>query len=90
MVAVPSNEYDFRSGSSLAAAHVTGVIALFLAVAPQADPRDILHLLQSSQADTTSGLVSIDACKMINLAKADTACSRITSVAGSEVDTHAE
>ena len=34
MVAIPDDRYDFRSGSSLAAAHVSGIIALLLSVAP--------------------------------------------------------
>lgn len=34
MVALPHNGYDFRSGNSLAAAHVSGVVALLLSVSP--------------------------------------------------------
>lgn len=68
LVAVPDNNYDFRSGSSLAAAHVSGVVALVLAVSPNTDASGIRALLQKSQAGTDDGRVSIDACSALRIA----------------------
>ncbi|MGI9263013.1 MAG: S8 family peptidase [Woeseiaceae bacterium] len=90
MVAVPSNEYDFRSGSSLAAAHVTGVVALFLAVSPEHTAEEIRKLLQNSQASTASGLVSVDACRLMNGAQHATNCSSSVEISESKVDAKAQ
>ena len=68
LVAVPDNNYDFRSGSSLAAAHVSGVVALVLAVSPTIDASGIRSLLKQSQSGTGNGRVSIDACSALRIA----------------------
>ncbi len=60
---VPGGSYDFLSGSSLAAAHVTGVIALLLEQAPSLSPGDIGALLRSTARITPSRPMGlIDAC----------------------------
>ena len=74
LVAVPDNAYDFRSGSSLAAAHVSGVVALLLAISPDADARTIKSLLEESQLDETAGQVSINACRALHLADRSLNC----------------
>ena len=74
LVAVPDNNYDFRSGSSLAAAHVSGVVALLLAISPGADTTTIQSLLEKSQLDTTAGQVSVNACKALQLAGQSLRC----------------
>ncbi|MEO6184809.1 MAG: S8 family serine peptidase, partial [Steroidobacteraceae bacterium] len=63
----PGGSYDFVSGSSLATAHVTGTIALLLAIAPQLDRAAVYALLSSSQHGTTTALdaPSINACNAI-------------------------
>lgn len=67
MVALPDNAYDFRSGSSLSAAHVSGVIALLIAVAPELK-RDRIHaFLQESQRRSNPGPPSVDACLVLQL-----------------------
>ena len=67
LVALPDNQYDLRSGSSLAAAHVSGVVALLLAVAPDL-PGDVIYtMLQRSQLDSR-GTRSVDACELLRLA----------------------
>jgi len=68
LVAVPADQYDFRSGSSLAAAHVSGVVALLLAVAPDQSPDTISSILWRSQIAGPGPLVSINACSALNLA----------------------
>lgn len=74
MVALPDNTYDFRSGSSLAAAHVSGVVALLLAVSPNQDFASITNLLHQSQGAAVLSATSIDACLMLSLANGEQAC----------------
>lgn len=63
----PGGSYDFVSGSSLATAHVTGTIALLLAMSPQLDRAAVYVLLSNSQQATTGtlGAPSINACNAI-------------------------
>jgi subtilisin family serine protease len=75
LVAVPTDQYDFRSGSSLATAHVSGVIALLLAVAPDQSPDTISSILQRSQVADSGSVVSINACSALNLAGSARRCS---------------
>lgn len=74
LVAVPTDLYDFRSGSSLAAAHVSGVVALLLSVAPDHSPELISDILRRSQVEVAGPLVSINACDALNLAGAEQRC----------------
>ena len=63
---LPGGRYDFASGSSLAAAHVTGTIALLLAQNPHLDPDAIYALLD--RTSTRTGIVqSINACTALAL-----------------------
>ncbi|MEE8426082.1 MAG: S8 family serine peptidase, partial [Woeseiaceae bacterium] len=73
MVAIPDDRYDFRSGSSLAAAHVSGVVALLLAVAPEQTPQAVRSILLRSQSDLSSHY-SINACTALQLANQDIVC----------------
>jgi subtilisin family serine protease len=62
---VPDGHYDFASGSSLATAQVSGVVALLLARNQKLDAVRLLELLtQSTQRhDTTNGsYLSVNAC----------------------------
>lgn len=72
MVALPNDAYDFRSGSSLAAAQVSGVVALLLAVSPQMPAEAVRALLLSSQATAPSGFVN--ACMVLQLADRSRVC----------------
>lgn len=65
MVAVPDNAYDFRSGNSLAAAHVSGVIALLLAVSPNMSREAIRANLRRSQHTSRTESSSINACVVL-------------------------
>lgn len=49
LTAVPGGHYDYASGSSLAAAHVSGAIALLLGLRPQLDTDALYALLKHSQ-----------------------------------------
>jgi subtilisin family serine protease len=61
---VPGGRYDFLSGSSLATAHVTGVVALLLAKSPNLERKAIYGLLsRSASADPGSAdRTTINAC----------------------------
>lgn len=74
LVAVPENNYDFRSGSSLAAAHVTGIVALLLAIAPESRFSAIDTLLKRSQLRSDQGRFSVNACKALQLAVPTLSC----------------
>lgn len=66
MVALPNDEYDFRSGSSLAAAQVSGIAALLLSVSPRLSSEAVRALLDGSQ-DRTSGSPIVNACMALYL-----------------------
>ena len=68
LVALPDDRYEFRSGSSLAAAHVSGIIALMLAIAPDISQSTIDGILRQSQVSDTESVVSVNACDALNLA----------------------
>ena len=74
LVALPGNKYDFRSGSSLAAAHVSGVVALLLSVSPDVDAMTIHSLLSESQRGTKADQVSVNACMALHLANRSLSC----------------
>jgi subtilisin family serine protease len=62
---VPGGHYDFASGSSLAAAEVSGIVALLLADKPHLGAAEVRNLLlhSSHRIDSPSGAISmVDAC----------------------------
>jgi subtilisin family serine protease len=71
MVALPDDSYGFRSGSSLAAANASGVIALLLELSPDLDAARIADILRNSQIRNEHGGEVINACRA--LAEIDTA-----------------
>jgi subtilisin family serine protease len=56
MTLLPDNEYDFESGTSVAAAEVTGIVALLLSANNRLTSESVVSLLKS----TTPGPLSID------------------------------
>src|SRR5438105_5600047 len=69
LTTAPHEAYDFLSGSSLAAAHVTGIVALLLEQEPHLTPAQIQALLRTTAqpsagaASPTQGTLGIvDAC----------------------------
>jgi subtilisin family serine protease len=76
LVATPADQYDFRSGSSLAAAHASGVIALLLSVAPDLSSESIETILRRSQVENAESIESINACDALNLAGIAQQCGR--------------
>jgi subtilisin family serine protease len=81
MVAIPEGGYDFRSGSSIAAAHVSGVIALLLSDEPNLDDAAVQSLLRRSQTGASSEMVSVDACKALRLMDGSRICTASTNAA---------
>ncbi|MFQ5983171.1 MAG: S8 family serine peptidase, partial [Woeseiaceae bacterium] len=62
LVPVPRGRYDYASGSSLAAAHVSGVVALLIARGPELNSVEINTLLV--QSGPTAG-ESVNACRAL-------------------------
>ncbi len=85
---VPRGHYDFASGSSLAAAEISGIVALMLAERPHLGLREIRSLLlhSSRPVDSPAGQIStVDACVALANAPIQVACGAnfpISAVAG--------
>lgn len=56
----PNGGYDFTSGSSMAAAHVSGIVALLLSISPDLNAKAIHHLLLQTSR-TSGGLLQVNA-----------------------------
>lgn len=79
LVALPDDSYDFRSGSSLSAAHVSGVVALVKSVMPDAAYPEMQAMLSQSQANPGAAQVSVNACRALQLANPSFACGAKTT-----------
>jgi len=66
----PGGHFDYASGSSLATAHVTGALALLLALDRHGSAADLAALLQRSQQEAGR---SIDVCRAIAALRRDPA-----------------
>lgn len=77
LVAVPEGGYDYSSGSSLAAAHVSGVIALLVAIEPELGAEEINTLLMSSR-QSASG--PINACRALAHLLETTGCNAAVQI----------
>jgi subtilisin family serine protease len=71
LVPVPRGGYDFASGTSLAAAHVSGIVALLVARQPGLTANEITSLLVNSQLSVTD---SVNACRALAELLAETGC----------------
>jgi subtilisin family serine protease len=75
---VPNGHYDFASGSSLATAQITGVVALLLAKNGKLGAPRLRELLQQSTVkhDTTHGpYLSVNACTALAQLVRNARCS---------------
>jgi subtilisin family serine protease len=81
---LPHERYGYVSGSSIAAAHVTGIIALLLEVAPLLSAADAIALL--SQGAVTPGKLAdtVNACSVLARAGQGIDCSRPSAVLGGD------
>jgi subtilisin family serine protease len=75
LVAVPSDDYEFKSGNSLAAAHVSGIVALLKAKFPQTSADEVREILTASQSNLETGHVSVNACRVLELAQPSISCN---------------
>ncbi|HEY2035956.1 MAG TPA: S8 family serine peptidase [Steroidobacteraceae bacterium] len=86
---VPGGHYDFASGSSLATAEVTGIVALLLADGRRlAGPRVQQILSHSSRQFTTPGgaFTSVNACAAVADAMERTSCQAIDEAPGTSAE----
>lgn len=73
---VPGGSFDFFSGSSLAAAHVSGIVALALELRPGLGPEGVGELLRGT-ARNNPGHAFVDACApLAALLARPTACAK--------------
>ncbi len=73
----PGGHYDFASGSSLAAAEVSGIVALMLAERPHLTAGEVRSLLlrSSRRVDSPSGEINVvDACAALSDAPGHAGC----------------
>ena len=61
----PNGGYDFTSGSSMAAAHVSGIAALLLSIAPKLDART-LHDLLIQSSKVSNGMLQVNAASAVD------------------------
>lgn len=79
LTTIPAGGYGFFSGSSFAAAHVTGVAALLVEKNPTIDGRTLAALLAETAGTPTSPL-AINACRALNRIVPDGGCPERQSV----------
>ncbi len=75
---VPGGHYDFASGSSLAAAEISGIVALLLAQRPHLPVNDVRSLLlqSSRRVDSPAGeILAVDACTALSQVARRTTCA---------------
>ena len=66
LTTVPKDGYDFESGSSLAAAHVSGIIALLLELQPGLSPKQIkAALIKNGKQQPTIPPQTLDVCAIL-------------------------
>lgn len=71
----PDGRYDFSSGSSMAAAHVTGIAALLVSLAPGLDARSIHDLLLHS-SEVVDGALQVNAAAAVAALRSQEASRR--------------
>jgi hypothetical protein len=79
----PGGHYDYASGSSLAAAHVSGVLALLLAQDPYLTAATARALLARSAGLAANA--SINACAALALLRADRRCAASSALGSASV-----
>lgn len=74
LTAQPGHSYDYMHGASLAAAHVSGVLALMLEAEPDLAPEETLTMLSRSMRVVDNGY-SVDACEAVRHLHKSVSCS---------------
>jgi Subtilase family len=83
----PAGRYDFATGSSFAAAHVTGAIALLRARAPALDASALFALLQRTRTRDDQG-ERINACAALAAVEPHDDCSQSTKAVATATVMH--
>ena len=81
LTAQPRHSYDYMAGSSLSAAHVSGVLALLLEAVPDMTPAETEAKLAAS-VRMANQVASIDACEALICPQSHNGCSACVSAAG--------
>ncbi len=81
LTAQPGHSYDFMGGSSLSAAHVSGVLALLLEATPGLSAAESEELLAESVRSVDT-VASIDACRAMGCGNLRGACEDCVSADG--------
>lgn len=79
LVPTPGGGFDYASGSSLSAAHVSGIVALLLAKQPDLGTGDVSRLLTDSRAGAGG---SVNACRALAELLQRSGCRNETVVPG--------
>jgi subtilisin family serine protease len=73
MTTMPGERFNVYSGTSMAAAHVSGIVALLFQVSPRASPDEIQRILEETAEDLgvpgkdrLYGSGRVDACRAVN------------------------
>jgi subtilisin family serine protease len=64
----PGGGYDFSSGSSMATAHVSGIVALMLSLAPDLDPASV-HAILLRTSEQKKGMLEVNAAAAVAAVK---------------------
>jgi subtilisin family serine protease len=78
LTTTPGASYAFLSGNSLAAAHITGVVALLLERAPEIGSTELLSVLKDSTNDARQTR-SISACRALAHVTGTGHCAELSS-----------
>ncbi len=81
LTAQPGHSYDFMGGSSLSAAHVSGVLALLLEASPGLSALETEKKLAAS-VRSVDAMASIDACRALGCGNTTGACEDCVSADG--------
>ena len=68
-----NDTYDFVTGASFAAAHVSGIVALLLEKAPGLSPSEVTAVLRASVKVVNWGIL-VDACQALMRLDAAPSC----------------
>lgn len=82
----PPSAYDFFSGSSLAAAHVSGILALMREQAAELSAARLAEALLRSSRTHSGGARSVNACRAVSLLRGGGACAETVEPRVSEPD----
>lgn len=74
LTTLPRGTYDFMSGSSFAAPHITGLLALMLERKPSLRLEEALRVLGNAESRSATSLGVVDACRMLAGLGGEPAC----------------